>query len=55
MLNRNEIIEAMNYANSFVPKDNEIHELMEEAIWQLEQEWKGQFISEEEEICFDEE
>ena len=48
MLNRNEIIEAMNYAQSFVPKENEVYELMEEAIEQLEQEWKDEFEDSEE-------
>ena len=38
----------MNYAAQLLPKDNEITDGLNEAIKQLEEEWEGQFLTDEE-------
>ncbi len=49
-MNRNEIIEILNIAMQLLPKENEVTDELNEVIRQLEEEWEGEFLTDEEMI-----
>ena len=48
MKNRNQIIEILNVARDLLPQENEVVDELEEIIYQLEDEWKDEFLNDDE-------
>ena len=47
MYNRNQIIEVLNVAAQLIPQENEVVDYLTEIIYQLEEEWKDEFINDD--------
>ena len=47
MKNRNEIISILNHAWDMLPRNNEITDELHEVIRQLEDEWKDDFLDDD--------
>ena len=47
MYNRNQIIEVLNVAAQLIPQENEVVDYLTEIIYQLEEEWKNEFINDD--------
>ena len=47
-MNKNEIMEILNVAMQLLPEENEVTDGLNEVIMQLEEEWKDEFLTDDE-------